>query len=74
MPIQLIDGSGDPELETWRGELLMAAAQSLSPDGATLDEYDVHRILEREKPEFLRVWGPVPKFNKQVEGLIDAAA
>ena len=64
MPILFIDGSDDPELETWRGELLRAAAQSVSPAGAILDDDAIRDVLEKEMPGLLSMWGPVPDFEK----------
>jgi hypothetical protein len=59
MPILFIDSTGDPALETWIGGLFMAAALSVSPKGAGLNEDDVTRILQEEFPGLLRMWGPV---------------
>jgi hypothetical protein len=61
MPILSIDSSDIPEFETWRGELLKAAAQSVSPEGAVLNDDDVRRILERKMPAFYAAWGPLPE-------------
>jgi hypothetical protein len=64
MPIQFIDGSEDPEFETRRHGLLKAAAQSLSPAGTILTDDAIREVLEREKPEFYRIWGPVPDLDE----------
>lgn len=60
MPILFIDSSNDPELDTWIGDLLRAAAQSASPAGVILTDDAIREVLEKEMPEFLRMWGPVP--------------
>jgi hypothetical protein len=74
MPIQFIDGSGDPEFETWKGDLLMAAALSVIPKNATFHEEDISPILADKFPALLFMWSLAPEFRAREEGMHDAAA
>lgn len=50
MPILFIDSSEDPEFDTWRGDLLRAAAQC---NGASLSTAEAIRFCENpDDPEF----------------------
>ena len=55
MPILFIDSSADPELETWIGDLLRAAAQSVSLAGANLDDCAIRNVIAEKFPFFSRL-------------------
>jgi hypothetical protein len=64
MPLLFISGSDGPELDTWRGDLLRAAARSVSPADAILSRDTIANILADKFPGLLAMWGPIPDFEK----------